>query len=86
MGSVTLYLPNMTGFTKKQKITFEQPFPKTPKAQTALQYIGWSSSVSAHLDVYAEASEVTKTGMQFKMGTNGYDGLEYITGMWIACL
>merc|ERR1711962_355058 len=68
-----------------KKITFAPPFPKTPKAQAALQYIANSEGTSA-ASGYVAGVSATKTGMQFQIGSTNGNGVRYVRAMWIACL
>jgi len=70
-----------------QKITFAPPFPQKPKAQAALTTVsrdGTGYSGSSELLAFIDRVSATKTGMQFRIGTNR--GSQWVSAMWIACL
>jgi len=87
MGSYTWTNPSPKTYNNNQekKITFAPPFPKTPKAQAALQYIANSEGTSA-ASGYVAGVSATKTGMQFQIGSTNGNGVRYVRAMWIACL
>jgi len=86
MGEKKLYNANTkNGIASTENITFAQPFPKKPKVQTAIQFIRWLKSEGSIADAWVIPEEATKTGIQFRMGSD-FSGFQYVNAMWIACL
>jgi len=84
MGESSWYNPSKSRNSQVKKITFAPPFPKTPKAEAALKAV-WREGTSAAYG-YVDSVSATKTGMQFRLGSNRGNGVIYVNAMWIACL